>query len=196
MSPRAHTSLVAGLFLAALLVAGCGHIPPDVALRRPARSLEAPPDQAMFVVIQPQNSGLPFVIFTADGTPLCEVPSTLYCVMLLAPGHHRLYATPSAGAGVDALELDVVAGRRYVATVSASWGLRFEELTAASPADRVAALGGWLARQEASLDAAGVERLRADLAAHADLVENADERWRRYDAEHLAVHQITPDESL
>jgi hypothetical protein len=181
---------------AGLALAGCGHIPPDVTTRRAPRDLQPGPDHALLVVVQPQNSGLAWMVFTADGTPRCQVPPTLHCAMALAPGHHRLYASPSGSAGADVLDLEVVAARRYVATVSSTWGLRIEQLTQAGPASRLSALGEWLAREEAVLDDAGVERLRFELARFPGLVEDAEGRWRGYDAAHLEVHTITADESL
>jgi hypothetical protein len=98
-----HRNAVIAL-AAGLAIAGCGHIPPDVTTRRAPRDLQPGPDHALLVIVQPQNSGLAWMVFTA--------------------------------------------------------------------------LGEWLARDEAVLDDAGVERLRLELARFPGLVDDAEARWR------------------
>jgi hypothetical protein len=185
----------ASLFLALTLVVGCGHSIPDMTLRSttPQPQVQAPADQAMFVVFHGGRDGTNVVLFTEDGTPVCQVPHASHCLMALAPGHYRIYITWDRVFS-DAWDLDVVAGRTYYATMATGWSFMDEKLTPAST--NWAHLAEYMQGAEVGLDPAQVPMLRTELGNFQELIQQADHRMERYDERHLEAHTIHPEDGV
>ncbi|MBN8615840.1 MAG: hypothetical protein J0L92_34925 [Deltaproteobacteria bacterium] len=137
------------------------------------------------------------VVFTADGTVVCQVPPGTHCAASLTPGAYRLYIawTPAV---VDVWELQVAAGRTYYGTLHAprmGWGGYVnEKLTPASP--HWANLQQYLAGQSVAIDPARAGELAAELGDVSQLVERGDVRFERYDERHVEAHTFRPDDGV
>lgn len=183
------------LALGFLAVAGCGHAIPDMTIHAttPRQTIVAPPDQAVFVVFHGGRDSTNVLLFSADGTPICQVPHQSHCMMALTPGHYRVYVTWDR-VFQDAIDLDVVAGRTYYATLAMGWSFVDEKLTPSMPGwERLAE---YMQGQEVGIDPSQIPALRLELHDHEDLVEEADRRMEHYDERHLEAHTIHPDDGV
>ncbi len=167
------------------------------------RELKPPDGMAAFVVFHGEGDRAHPVVFKADGTALCQMPSGMQCKVLLSPGRTRLYVTwmgPVRGVDTrtEAWDLDVVAGRTYFATVSpprSGWsGTVNEKFTPTSK--HWGNLDRYLQFPEVTLDAARRSELQAALGDVAEMVSHADARMAKYDARHLEAHSVHPDDGI
>ncbi len=181
--------------LGGLAVAGCGHSIPDMTLRATTRqqAIHAPADQAVLVALHGGRDATNVVLFTADGTPVCQVPHASHCMMSLTPGHYRVYIAWDR-AFADAIDVDVVAGRTYYMTMAVGWGFMDEKLTPAS--QNWPHLAEYLDGEEVGLDPQQFPLLREELGNYQQLIDQADRRMSRYDERHLEVHTIRPEDGI
>lgn len=197
MRNRSLGGVVATLLIGALtlLAGGCGHALPDLTVHAttPRQDLTPPPDQAVFVVLHGGRDSTNVVLFTADGTPVCQVPHQSHCMMALTPGHYRVYITWDRVFS-DAIDLDVVGGRTYYATLAMGWSFVDEKLTPSQPG--WARLDEYMQGQEVGLDPARVSELRTELGNFQELVDEADRRMSNYDERHVEAHTIHPDDGV
>jgi hypothetical protein len=135
------------------------------------------------------------VLFTSDGTPVCQLPPATHCAMGLTPGRHRVYVAWTS-AVVDVWELEVAEGRTYYGTLHApvsGWGSFVnEKLTPASP--NWSRLSEYLAWPAVGLDPSRVSELEFELGDTSVLVERGDDRWNRYDERHIEAHTFHPSD--
>ncbi len=189
------------LLLLTGLLAGCrasrGFTNTTVASSARRASIPVPPGQAVFVAFHGVGDESNIVLFTSDGTPVCQVPSGAHCAMALTPGQYRIYIAWSRGF-VDAWDLDVVEGRTYFATMSAprgGWGSFIDEkLTPESP--HWGRLAEYMSGVEVGLDPRQAATLQLELGDYTQLVRAGDSRMARYDARHVEAHTIHPDDGV
>lgn len=158
---------------------------------------DAPPGEARLVVIHGVGDASNPVVFTADGTAICQVPPGTHCAASLAPGSYRLYIAWTEGV-VDVWELEVAAGRTYYGTLRGprmGWGGYVnEKLTPGSPS--WANLQDYLVGQPVAIDPGRAADLAAELGDIADLVERGDSRFGRYDERHIEAHTFHPNDGV
>lgn len=190
-------ALVAMIALGAVpTLGGCAHAIVDTTIHAtaPRQDLSPPPpDQAVFMVFHGGRDSTNVVLFTGDGTPVCQVPGQSHCAMALTPGHYRIYITWDRVFS-DAIDLDVVGGRTYYATLAMGWGFVDEKLTPAQ--DGWARLPEYMQGQEVGLDPARASELREELGDFQELIDQADHRMERYDERHIEAHTLHPDDGV
>jgi hypothetical protein len=154
-------------------------------------------DSASLVVFRDAfGAGAP-VLMASDGTPLCQLPTGTQCVTALNPGRHRVYVVWTALV-VDALDLDVVAGKTYFATLAAprtGWDTWVsEKFTPASKHwERLAA---YRSSPNVAIAPARMAELRDSLGNVSSLISQGDSKMARYDPRHVEAHTLHPDDSL
>jgi hypothetical protein len=178
-------------FVLAVLVTGCHHSIPDMTMPAspPHATVVPPAGQAAFVGIHGGRDGTNLVLFTADGTPVCQLPHASHCLLALTPGHYRLYVAWDRSF-IDAIDLDVIEGHTYYATFAPGWGYVDEKLTPSSP--QWIHLNDYMAGAEVAIDPSQMSALRTELGNVAELVRQGDQRMDHYDDRHREAHTIHP----
>jgi hypothetical protein len=186
LNPKSSVLLL-GVLAAAMLASGCNFLYHNGTVRSPSRGRVAPEaGQALLVVLHVGSDAggtADSIVFTPDGTPVCQVPHGTHCLITLPPGHHTLYLSGAPSTATARWELDVTAGATYFGTMSAvPWtGFVIEKLTPANT-DRWPHLDEWLRNDEATIRPEELEQVRQALHNYQDLIRDADHRYEEGDA--------------
>lgn len=192
-------SLVSQAGLALLLgwAAGCSASSQWMHPATTPRSMQAPPDQALVVVMRPSDFGsaVRFTVVDDQGRFLGQPLATSYYVLRLPPGRHTFVAWAE---NADMVEADLAPGKVYYLLASVRlgvWSARVA-LTALTPhAPEWGKRDEWLAGSEFyTVDLAGgtghLAREEAD-DVQANIAE-AKRAWAQYDAGHRDERTLRP----